>query len=555
MKTIIIGIDGGTWDVMLPLIKKGKLPNIARLMETGVWGNLHSTYPPITVPAWVSCVTGVNPGKIGLFHFLNDIHDDYKGKVPNPENIKIKRIWDILTEYHKKVILITIPFTNPPPVVNGVVLSSARLGMPQVIDTYPKYLLSELMKFLDITVESFRKEFAFKTEMRQQLSREEYLEKISKISLKFIQRIYQTVLYLIQHYDWDFLMVVFSSTDLLQHHFWAYQDINHPFYERHLAQKFGNVIEKAYLLIDKTIGAIKENCSKDMNIFVVSDHGFGPLHKQFFVNNWLIKERWLSLKRNAYNFSLIEFSKILSKLNLDFFKKCVPSAFLKIKLPILKKKTWPENINWDKTMAYGAGAGININLKGREPEGIVASKKEYDDIVDEIKRKLFQVKDPETGENIIDKVFRQEEIYKGPYTKNAPDLLFFFKSSEYLPKYEVKGKDFIQVLDKGDLLNGHHWSCFNGIFILNTPYIKPGIQVNNAHIMDITPTTLYLMGLPVAEEMDGRVWIEVVKPEFQKKYPLRKVKYNHYKEKREIKFGKEEEEEIKRQLQDLGYLG
>ena len=96
MKTIIIGIDGGTWDVMLPLIEQGKLPNIARLMENGAWGNLHSTYPPITIPAWVSCVTGVNPGKLGLFHFLNNVHEDYKGVVPTPDKVKVNVILLIL---------------------------------------------------------------------------------------------------------------------------------------------------------------------------------------------------------------------------------------------------------------------------------------------------------------------------------------------------------------------------------------------------------------------------------------------------------------------------
>jgi len=543
MKTIIIGIDGGTWDVMLPLIKKGELPNIARLMETGVWGNLHSTYPPITVPAWVSCVTGVNPGKLGVFDWINNPHENYEGHLVNPTEVTIKRIWDILGEQGKKIILVTVPFTHPPSPVNGIVVSSARPRQPQVILTYPKELIEEVKKITGIyDLFQFKKELGIKDQAHQ-MQGEVYLERIFKIHMFALQKLEKLLFHVLEKYPWDFFMTVFSSTDVIQHHFWGYQDPTHPLFTDKMNKKFGNVIEVIYRKIDEIIGNMLKIISvENVNIFIVSDHGFGPYHKNFYVNHWLIQRGWLRLKKN------------LRKPAIKFI------SFRNIKVPIpwLQLKPWRELIDWNETQAYAHfHGGININLKGREPSGIV-SKKEAPKILEQIKRELFELKDPQTEEKIVKEVKLREEIYWGDYIEKAPDLIFFFKDTRYFPKKEIFVKELSAIfkpVNYKDIITGHHYSAFNGIFVLNSPFIKPGTQVNNAHIIDITPTALYLMGLPVPEEMDGRVWLEVVKPEFQKKYPLKGIKYNLYKEEKEVKFSVEEEEKIKKQLKDMGYLG
>lgn len=242
-------------------------------------------------------------------------------------------------------------------------------------------------------------------------TKEAYLAKVSQIRLKFLKKVKEATIYLMQHFSWDFLMVVFSSSDFLQHHFWAYRDPTHPLYGKKLAQNFGNVIDRAYTDIDQGIGDILKTSGHQVNVFIVSDHGFGPLHKQFFVNNWLRKKGWLCLKKNPFCLSYVTFSGILSRIGLEFLRGSLPSKLAKIKIPGIKTKPWPEIVDWKRTVAYYMGTGININLKGREPLGIVNPGKEYENIIKEIRKELYEVKDPETDEKIVNKVFRPEEIY------------------------------------------------------------------------------------------------------------------------------------------------
>ena len=548
LKTLIIGIDGGTWKVILPLVKKGKLPNISYLMNKGVWGVLNSTYPPITIPAWVSCVTGVNPGKLGVFHFKNNVHQNYQGTLFNATEIKVKRIWEILTEMNKNSIVINVPGTYPPFPFNGIMISSARLLQSHMIKTYPEGLKEELKKWLDEDLLTNLKRIKL---TKSDIPKKDFLNNLFQTHLKVIEIQKKIVCNLMQKYKWDFFMIVFPSTDVIQHHFWHYYRSS-----KSLTPSTEDPVSEIYIAVDKTVGQIL-NCidTKDTNVFIVSDHGFGPLYKMFFVNQWLKEKGWLTLKKkHRWQIKRISLFKIFEKLALSFFNRILPMQVLQLKLPLLKKRLFSlDDVNWEKTIAYYAGAGINMNLEGREPKGIV-KRKEFDNIIETIKKELKEIKDPWTGKNIVKYIFRKEEVFQGPYVEKAPDLLFFFGSSEYLPQ-EGFNLNIFSIVNEKSKITGHHFSCFDGIFILNGPVIKSDAHLDNAHIMDITPTALYLMGLPVPKEMDGRVWLEVVEPKFQKKYPLKKVKYNLYKEKEKIMLEKQEEEEIKKQLQDLGYLG
>lgn len=296
-----------------------------------------------------------------------------------------------------------------------------------------------------------------------------------------------------------------------------------------------------------------------MHVLVVSDHGFGPLKKIFLVNQWLKQKRLLHLKNERYSLSLkyIPLHRFFSKLRLNFLRPKIPFSLLNSKLPFLKRelKPWSSIIDWHKTAAYYAPCGLSINAKGREPLCIVSFGKEYEEIIEKIKRELYELRDPWTGQKIIEQVFRKEEIYHGPYMDKAPDLLFIFKNKEYSCVSKIDSKNKIFTINKNKLRTGQHFCCFNGIFILNSSAVMPGSKPNNAHIMDITPTALHLMGLPIPEQIDGRVLLEVIKPEYQERNPLRKIKYDLNKETMETKLDEQEQEKIKEELRGLGYLG
>jgi len=210
------------------------------------------------------------------------------------------------------------------------------------------------------------------------------------------------------------------------------------------------------------------------------------------------------------------------------------------------------DVDWQRTKAYSLGhvGQIYINLKGREKFGIVNRGNEYETIRDEIIDKLKKLRDPETGELVVDKVMKKEELYKGQYLERAPDLFVFSRNSEY-DAFALMAQNTEIFCDHFKGQSGNH--RLHGIFAANGPSIRSGIQIEGAGIIDIAPTLLYLMGLPIPDDLDGKVLKDIFQPSFLKKMPPRFEKARQMEKKK----GKSEgdEEEIKERLRELGYLG
>ena len=152
-KVLIIGLDGGTWSVLTPWINNGSLPNLGRLQQAGCWGDLLSTIPPLTAPAWSTFATGKNPGKHGVFHFVSSGFSQAARTVgATPEivdsrSIKSATLWDILGHHNRKVGLVNIPMTYPPRPVNGFMITSFLTPPNASVFTYPPELSSKLTDY------------------------------------------------------------------------------------------------------------------------------------------------------------------------------------------------------------------------------------------------------------------------------------------------------------------------------------------------------------------------------------------------------------------------
>src|SRR4030043_1953109 len=126
-RVLIIGIDGGTFDIMQPMVERGELPAIASIMRNGVWGNLTSTIPSVTSPAWLSCFSGINPGKLGIFYLTRNSHSTYD-EGPPVDITKIKLLWHYPGDNGKKVLCI-MPFPFPPAKVNGIMVTDIKVDV------------------------------------------------------------------------------------------------------------------------------------------------------------------------------------------------------------------------------------------------------------------------------------------------------------------------------------------------------------------------------------------------------------------------------------------
>ncbi|MFQ6088997.1 MAG: alkaline phosphatase family protein [Candidatus Methanofastidiosia archaeon] len=517
-KVLVIGLDGATFDVILPMIEKGKLPTLKKLMENGAWGRLESTVPYITAPAWTSAVTGVNPGKHGLYNFI--LLRGYEIKMADASFRKRSTLWNILSEYDKKVGIFNVPVTYPPEKVNGFMVSGWLTPSIRKDFTYPKELKSEILELIP--------NYQFKNLGPNSVG----LKKAKKDVLEILKNRFILAKHLIKK-EWDFFMGVFMASDQISHFLWGKPDI-----------------EEVYERLDEILSELVAMCGENTTIFVISDHGITKIEKLINIYS-LLKTLGLSGRgKTPIPHKILRRFGITTGRTYGLFLKLGvrDTSFIpeKAKKMIPKSKlTHQIKYNIKEMKAFYYSWGLRINLKDREPFGLIEPE-DYENFRENLIRKLKKIRDPETSERIFDKVFKREELYHGKYFEYAPDIVFLLKDG-YL--YTTK-EDRELVLKDLEYTIGNHQ--INGIFIAYGKDIRK-IQLE-PKIIDVMPTILHIMGVPIPDDVDGRVLREIFKKDSE--IYKREIKYEKSKEieREKHEFSDEDEKVVRERLKGLGYL-
>lgn len=510
-KVLVVGLDGATWEIMRPLMEDGRLPNFAHLIEGGVHGNLLSTIPILTPPAWTSLFTGTNPGKHGVFDFFVP-QRDYTRILVNSRHRRSKALWTILSEWNRKVGVVNVPVTYPPERVNGFMITGMLTPGVEKEFTYPRHLKKELLEVVP----------GYKIDFDERLfhargDRERFLEDI----LDGTEKSVLAVTHLMKEKAWDFFAVVFMGLDRVQHFWWEYMGAGPPLSKGENAVKHRDVIPEYYRYLDRIMGEMLENIDQETAVMVVSDHGFGPLFKDYYINNWLVEEGLLRCKDEAER---VPKSPVLRRRTARLLNKCGLKGVLKPLLkrfrkePSERRPAFVDAVDWSRTKAclYSlSGQYILLNLRGRQRDGVVQPGREYEELRDHIVDGLHKLKDPETGEKIVERAYRREEIYSGPNVESAPDILVLTR----------RGYTFQEGFGRGGIVStarqgvvrrsGDHRR--EGILVMKGPNIREGVKIEDTEIVDIAPTILCYMGLPRAEDMDGKIVTEAFEPELREK--------------------------------------
>lgn len=491
-KVLVVGIDAATFDLIRPLTQQGKLQTLKKIMDEGVSGELRSTIPPLTAPAWTSMVTGKNPGKHGIFDFTKRKKGSYEEAVQSSLNRDAETIWNIVGRKNKKVVVINVPLTYPPEKVNGALISGIPAPESGNDFVFPKQLLDEIER----EVGEYRIWYKVEPGEKSAISFTRDIEQL--IELRG-----QVARYLMKNKEWDFFMVNFQSLDWVQHFYWKY--MNKDGFENGLGSKSkcSHVIENTYTRIDEQLSKILEIIEEDTYLFIVSDHGAGPLKKNVYLNNWFAATDLLVYKKSTkYLLHKIGFTseniyKLIAKSRLA---NLVPKLREK-KNFILHRFLTTNDVDWSKTQAYSIGldGNIFINLKGREPQGVIEPGKEYEEVRRYLIQNLQKLKDPETDELIFDEVYLREEIFDGPHLSEAPDILLLL--TRYHQDVKFVSKKLIGP--PPDNISANH--RMNGIMIIKGPNIKHGSLLKGANILDVAPTILHTMGFPIPNDMDGKL--------------------------------------------------
>ena len=496
---LLIGLDGAEPSLVEPWMDAGVLPHLAQLRETGAFLPLSSTVPPATFPAWTTCVTGVNPGRHGIFDFTEAARGDYVLRFVNASARRAPTLWTILSKAGKRVGVLGVPATYPPERVNGFMVSGFDSPVCTAVDSsfvYPSDLYSDVCdwRFADFQETNIGPSWHDKALPK-------LLEGIAvkeSIAAKLLAR-----------EPWDFFMVVFGESDTVAHHFWMFHDRNSP---RH-RPGHEDAIRLIYERLDAAIGKLVKAAGDDVVVGIVSDHGFGGAGTGVVhLNNWLAKQGYLRF--TSAGGSLLK--KIALTLVPDAWKGSLFRAFRGMAAGAESRSRF-SGIDWDHTRAWSEELNyfpsIRVNLKGREPCGQVEPSN-YEDFCTDLCQRL------ESWEPVR-KAWRRDRIYSGECVDRAPDIVLELAlengySHSCLrarggPSFRRIGpNEYLGGKERG--MNGTHRPT--GILLLSEPGtaratgdkgLQPlvfAVTAGAAHIQDVAPTVLDALGVP-APSMDG----------------------------------------------------
>jgi predicted AlkP superfamily phosphohydrolase/phosphomutase len=553
MRVLVIGLDGATFDVLGPWIEAGELPNLQRIMRDGAWGSLNTTLPPISSSSWSSFVTGVNPGKHGLVDFVYPSTDSYKVTMVNATSRQARSLWNWLNDSGKRAGLLGIPTTYPTEPVDGFMVSGFLSPGPDSDWAYPRELKDELLGALG--------EFKLVPDERFRSSRR--LDRFIDDLTASVENRTQAALYLMRNKPWDLFTVVYWDTDMIQHDVWRLLDPSHPRHDSREADAHREKILEFHRKVDADVGRLCAEAGDNTLVMVMSDHGFGPVHSFFLTNNWLASLGLLHFKRRPatvlkhllfkLGYTPLRMFRIAKALGLGQLRKQV--RFQQRAGLVNRLFLSFDDVDWSRTQALSIGSfgQIYINLKGVRPQGIVHPGREYEDLVSLITSKAASLRDPLSGLPLVERVYRREELYRGPYMRRMPDLIIQPRDWEYMAFGHA---DFgsNKLVEPITGLSGHH--RLDGIMIMAGPGVKPGVRIDEASILDLAPTILQVLGTPVPREMDGRVLTEAFQDGALGSGPVAFSEASVYKEGiSEPALSEAEMEKVQEKLQGWGYAG
>ena len=359
-RIFILGLDGMPYSLMKSLLESNVMPNTKKIVERGKMKEITSVYPVISSVAWTSYATGVNPGEHGIYGFVDRTSNPFELFIPTSRDRKKAPIWKVLSDEGKKVIVINVPITYPVEEVNGKMISC--FICPDIKKgTYPAELAESL------------ENMGYIIDPDAWIARSDKQKFFNQI-MKALEKRFEVAMNLIEE-DWDYFQLHIMETDRHMHFFWdSIQDTEHEFHDQTML---------FYAKLDQYIGELFEKLNDNDAVVALSDHGFCSIKKEVQLNEWLVREGFLKIDEDTTD---------LSKLH-------------------------------SSSVAYSLLPGrIYINLEGREEKGTV-SEADYFQTCEHLKERLLEFKEPETNENIIDKVFTRDEVYRGSVTADAPDLI------------------------------------------------------------------------------------------------------------------------------------
>ncbi len=547
---MIIGLDGVPLNIIQRWTQEGYLPTLQQLMAGGTVGQLKSSIPPTSGPSWSSFMTGMNPGKTGIYDFLYRREGTYSFPPVNASQRSGTTMWRYLSDAGYHVGVLNLPMSYPVEKINGFMVSGWMTPYNATDYVHPPDLAAELHQ----EIGDYR---IYPTETFTEGRREAFL----KATYDLLEMRTRTAEYLAGNKPWDVFMTVFFDTDRVLHQLWHYMEPDHPWRTDNEDRDW--VVRDYFQKVDESIARLLEYADDDTLVIVLSDHGMGQANNFIVLNNWLLDVGLLRLKTDPWTrlkefmfrhgFTLRNVHQVADRLHLARQAEYVAGYFVDHLLKIAFLSFL--DVDWSRSKAYSFGrhlGSIYVNVKGREPEGIIEPGAEYEAVRDEIERLAYDFRDPRTGRKLIGEVLRREDIFNGPHLDRAPDLILRPNepSDIFFGLADFGHRETVSTVYR---YSGMHRDY--GMLIMNGPGIQAGHSIEGAVIHDVAPTVLHVMGLPVPADMDGHVLTAAFEDEYVAAFPLTTVDLAAQEAAEAIEYSAEGEQEILERLRGLGYMG
>ncbi|WP_255359086.1 alkaline phosphatase family protein [Haladaptatus sp. R4] len=487
------------------MFETGALPNLESLFDDGVSGPLESQLPPWTPSAWPSLFTGVNPGKHGVFSFLD--YEGYDWNVVDGDDVRAEPLWGHLSRHGIRSVVVNVPVTHPPRDFEGALVPGYMA--PESPACHPENLLAELRE----AIGEYRI-YPDTTDAMPEEAAAEYRDVVKSRGGAFR--------YLADRFEPDFGFVQFQQTDTVFHEFPDERE----------------TVRAVYEAVDEQVGEILDATNPD-TVLVVSDHGMGEMTGTgFYVNEFLTDHGYTAVSQGGEgmpswvptresklrnggdeagrgdpddrrgplqrtNDPLQRLTAVAAKVGLTTHRagKLLDTVGLRgvasELVPSGVVRASSRQVDFPASQAYMRArieCGVRINLAGRDPDGVVPPER-YESLRSELIDLLADVEAPD-GTPVFEDVARREAYFDGPEAERAVDIVTVPTDFDNFLSAELSGHEFAEP--------GQPWNHKrNGIVAMAGDGVHG--RISDAHLFDVTPTVLALFGIPKSTEMDGDV--------------------------------------------------
>ncbi len=508
-KVLILGFDAANRDLLLDWADQGILPHLRDAMKQGLTGFVDSMPGFYVGTTWPSFATCVSPARHSR-HYIEQIHPGSYQVVRQPkgEGILHEPFWAHLSRCGSKVAVLDVPHTKPLSSINGiqVVEWGAHDGDYQEMRASSPEVKQEILAL-------FGPNPAPKS-CDGKKTAEEFVDFRNRLMASAALRAELTK-HVIGKSDWDFLVQVWTESHCAGHQCWHFHDQTHPRFDPTLAGVVGDPIRDIYTAIDQAISQVLAVVDQNTTVILLTGHGMGPkFDAQFFLNDILLRLGYAKPPQEealARQEASLKRHRSIDDMLTSVWQR-IPAPLKKLAQPMRRiLRQWVEDRRPSRPQVIDAAAsrcftvknnavhgGIRINLRGREPQGLVRRGPEFDELCESLAADIMDIKNLETGEPIADRVFRTDSLYAGEYLDYLPDVLIEWNQRS--PVVSI-GSEKIGKLEGNDpyTRTGDHRK--GGMFVALGPHIPVGKLQGSVRITDFGPTVAQLLGatLPPGE--------------------------------------------------------